>query len=81
MDSFKSHIYQKQPGSQSESRELPTEESVSISFSEQLPTLKQAEQLLIAEALDRANGNQSIAAPMLGISRQALNKRLKKDSQ
>ena len=49
-----------------------------IRFSQQLPTLKQIEQLLIDEALKRSNGNQSIAALSLGISRQALNKRLKK---
>jgi DNA-binding protein Fis len=61
--------------------EMPTGETVSLSFFEQLPTLKQAEQLLIEEAMQRADGNQSIAALMLGISRQALNKRLKKSSQ
>jgi DNA-binding NtrC family response regulator len=81
MASFKSHIYQKQPGSRLESVELAAKESLSISFQEQLPTLKQAEQLLIAEAMQRADGNQSIAALMLGISRQALNKRLKKSGQ
>ena len=43
-----------------------------------MPTLKQAEQILINEAMRRSQGNQSIAALSLGISRQALNKRLKK---
>jgi len=33
---------------------------------------------LITEALTRSNGNQGIAASILGISRQALNKRLKR---
>jgi two-component system, NtrC family, nitrogen regulation response regulator GlnG len=42
-----------------------------------LPSLKQIQQALIQECLTRANGNQSIAAQMLGISRQALNKRLR----
>lgn len=42
-----------------------------------LPTLKEASRLLVAEALKRAEGNQSLAAGMLGISRQALNKRVK----
>lgn len=42
-----------------------------------LPTLKYASELLIQEALKRADGNQSEAARILGISRQALNKRLK----
>ena len=36
----------------------------------------QAEEALIDEALTRADGNQGIAAGLLGISRQALNKRL-----
>ena len=38
--------------------------------------LKEAEQLIISEALKRANGNQTTAAQLLGISRHALNKRL-----
>jgi len=33
------------------------------------------EELLIAEALKRADGNQTIAAQLLGISRKALNNR------
>jgi transcriptional regulator with PAS, ATPase and Fis domain len=48
-------------------------------FPEQrLPTLKQVSDLLVKEAMQRSNGNQSIAAGMLGISQQALSKRLKK---
>jgi DNA-binding NtrC family response regulator len=42
----------------------------------QLPTLEAAEEALINEALARASGNQGVAAGILGISRQALNKRL-----
>ncbi len=41
-----------------------------------LPTLKEAEDYLIREALSRSNDNQGIAASLLGITRQALNKRL-----
>ena len=41
-----------------------------------LPTLKEAEDFLIREALRQSCGNQRAAAIMLGISRQALNKRL-----
>jgi len=44
--------------------------------SESLPTLKEAETLLIQEALRRADGHQGNAARLLGITRQALNKRL-----
>ena len=43
---------------------------------DQLPALKDAEQLLIAEALKRSDGNQTIAAQLLGMSRQALHNRL-----
>lgn len=41
-----------------------------------LPTIKEATQELINEAIKRAENNQSIAAKMLGITRQALNQRL-----
>ncbi len=41
-----------------------------------LPTLQEADEYLISEAVKRADGNQGIAAAMLGITRQALNKRL-----
>jgi two-component system, NtrC family, nitrogen regulation response regulator GlnG len=43
---------------------------------DELPTLRQAEARLIGEALRRADGNQGVAAGLLGLSRQALNKRL-----
>jgi DNA-binding NtrC family response regulator len=43
---------------------------------EPLPTLKEAEDALIAAALRHADGNQGVAAGLLGLSRQALNNRL-----
>ncbi|MCK4691902.1 MAG: hypothetical protein KAT20_08835, partial [Desulfuromonadales bacterium] len=42
-------------------------------------TLQQAGQLLVAEAMQRSAGNQSIAARLLGISQPALSKRLKQE--
>ena len=42
---------------------------------ENLPSLRESEDLLIKEALKRANGNQSLTALMLGISRQTLHRR------
>jgi DNA-binding NtrC family response regulator len=48
-----------------------------ISFSDKLPSIKEATRLLVEEAMKRAGGNQSIAAGILGISQQALSKRLK----
>ena len=41
-----------------------------------LPSLKEVESLVIAEALKRADGNQTIAARLLSISREALTKRV-----
>ena len=60
-------------------RELHPEEL--ISFSDPLPTLKQATWLLVSEALERAEGNQSIAAGLLGISHQALSRRLLREKE
>ncbi len=51
---------------------------IQMRFPDKLPTLKEMENLLIKEALRRSKGNQGIAASMLGITRQALNKRLRK---
>ena len=47
-----------------------------IIFKERLPTLAQANEILIDEALKRTKGVQSTAAMLLGISPQALGKRL-----
>ncbi|HJX34562.1 MAG TPA: sigma-54 dependent transcriptional regulator [Desulfatiglandales bacterium] len=72
MEIFRPNISQKQPAI------FP---SPMISFHDQLPTLKEIEELLVTEAMRRAGNNQSIAAMSLGISRQALNKRLAKMRQ
>jgi DNA-binding NtrC family response regulator len=45
-------------------------------FYEKFPTLKDAEDFLVSEALRLADSNQRLAAAYLGITRQALNKRL-----
>ena len=46
---------------------------------DRLPTLAQAGELLIEEAMRRAEGNQTLASRLLGISRPALNRRLNED--
>jgi DNA-binding NtrC family response regulator len=80
MEAFKAEIFKKQPGlsREYESADRSDEALRGVAFPDPLPTLKQTELLLVDEALRRASGNQSIAAAMLGITRQALNKRLKK---
>jgi DNA-binding NtrC family response regulator len=81
LEIFKAHISKKPSATEKDMQKLPSSESLMITFSEELPTLKQAEQLVIDEAMKRSNGNQSIAELSLGISRQALNKRLQKTRQ
>jgi two-component system, NtrC family, response regulator HydG len=58
-----------------------TERDDKISFGEFFPTLKEAEETIIKEALKRAGGNQSIASDLLGITRRALNNRLNRKSE
>ena len=46
-------------------------------FPKRLPTLKEAAELLVREAVLRTKGNQSMAARLLGITQPALSSRLK----
>ena len=78
---FKTYISQEHPAFAEDSKQVPAEETALITFAEQLPTLKQSEQMLISEALKRSEGNQAIAAMHLGISRQALNNRLRRSKK
>lgn len=66
-----------------QSNQLPIREDQSAFplMNGQLPTLEQAETALIAEAMQRADNNQGIAASLLGISRSALNRRLNRKLQ
>ncbi|MBL7032826.1 MAG: sigma-54-dependent Fis family transcriptional regulator [Candidatus Delongbacteria bacterium] len=45
---------------------------------EKLPTLAEVPRMLIAEAMERAEGNQTVAAQLLGITRSGLSKALKR---
>jgi len=58
----------------------PAGEASPYAFFDRLPTLKESASLLIAEAMRRAEGNQTIAARLLGISRTGLNKRLSQNA-
>jgi DNA-binding NtrC family response regulator len=79
LEPFRAHISRTQPTA----RHLPPPPDAAgdppITFPRRLPTIKEAARLLIREALQRSGGNQSRAAKMLGISQQALSKRLKND--
>lgn len=63
---------------------LPSTEGVAdgwLPVLPQLPTIRQAVQALIQEALRRSGHNQSQAAHLLGITPQALSKRLKRQTE
>lgn len=66
------------PASLADASASPVNESGNpFSGMDPLPTLGEASHLLVMEAMDRADGNQTIAARLLGISQPALSKRMK----
>ncbi len=76
MDSFKQRM-EKERAAGPEHRHPQTEEIPPLSLHPgRFPTLKEAAEFLVAEALRRSEGNQSMAAEFLGITPSALNKRL-----
>lgn len=76
LDVFKSHI--RREGDSSGAQVVEGSADSSILFPAKLPSIKRATEQLVEEAVNRARGNQSVAAQMLGISQPALSKRLKK---
>jgi len=79
MDVFKKYIESRMGTANDIEAEITGETVFSILGT--LPTLKASGRLLVTEALHRSQGNQAIAAQMLGITRQALNWRLKQQSE
>lgn len=72
LSTFKEHIDR---NTDREVGEVPS--SGTVIFPPQLPTLKQMAEQLVQEAMQRAGGNQTVAARLLGVTRPALSKRLK----
>ncbi len=87
LESFKRYIAQRESDQPKFNRPAPSampspdEKIAPVNFAAALPTLKQATELLIKEAMQRSKGNQSAAAKLLGISQQAVSKRLKKNNK
>ncbi len=75
MDTFLKTIGRPEPKQNQEMAKQP-EQNLYATL-ERLPTFGEAAELLVEEAMSRANGNQTIAARLLGISQPALSKRLK----
>ena len=49
-----------------------------LSLLDKLPALKEMEEQLIAESMKRADGNQSVAARLMGLKKSTLNNRLRR---
>ena len=80
LESFKNAISGTRPAANgAQTTGVPT--SIVGAFTDPFPKFKEAEELLLTEALRRADGNQGVAAAMLGITRQALNQRLMRRKQ
>lgn len=77
LNGFRSHIARTTRIERTKHHTSNPDEGIPITFADPLPTIKQATRLLIEEAMHRAGNNQSTAASLLGISQQALSKRLK----
>ncbi len=75
LEPFRAKIRGARPGPQAARRPDTGAHNRFASF-ERLPTIREATEELIAEALHRAKGNQGIAAGLLGLSRSALNRRI-----
>jgi DNA-binding NtrC family response regulator len=77
LEVFKHRIFGEKGAHAVEILEPGEVEAPRVSFGEKLPSLKEVQELLLDEALKRANNNQSVAAQMLSVTQQALSKRLK----
>lgn len=77
MNSFKKCIRKEREDIHLEEQSIiSSSKGTSLNIIGRFPTLKEAESLVIEEAMKQANENQGIAATILGISRPALNRRL-----
>lgn len=83
METFKKSIHNTRTLEKEMDKTVPpnqdkkVESGSALNFPANLPTLKEVQESLIREAMRRTKDNQSIAAQLLGITRQALNKRLR----
>lgn len=77
---FRNHISRAQQAA-TKHQEGDTNEGIPLTFTDPLPTIKEATRMLVEEAMHRSGNNQTTAASMLGISQQALSKRLRNKEQ
>lgn len=82
LDYFREYIQKKTGKSEAIEAVQDQENDCSIHFGERFPTLKEVEDFIISQAMKKSDGNQSIAAQLLGISQSTLSRRFKpRDAQ
>ncbi len=59
---------------------VPPSETARFTWNGSFPTLQEAEDFLIMDALERCDGNQTAAARLLGVAQSTLSRRLRKQS-
>lgn len=79
LEGFQKHIHPTSSAEISRTPEVEFELESLYTSLDRLPSLKESEETLIQEALKRTDGNQTLAAMLLGITRQTLHRRTKKD--
>lgn len=77
MDSFKMVVGEVRPTAVVDTVQQVSSESTLSGIFGHFPTIDEVEDHMINEAMNMAKGNQGIAANLLGMGRQTLNKRLK----
>ncbi len=80
LQTFKSSLVKELSLSQTPSKLLESGADLPVTFGKKLPTMNETKGLLIEEALRRSRGNKSLAAEMLGTTRQIFYWRDKGDS-
>lgn len=78
MDIFNDITAQKSGSNVTENNTESKRNKIELFCESNFPTIKEMNDLLINQALERTNGNQTLAAELLGLTRQALNKRIKR---
>lgn len=74
LDVIKKHIMPAHEESPAASSHRDTSD---ITFGDKLPNLKEIQGILVAEAMKRTNNNKSLAAKLIGATRQAINHHIK----
>ncbi|MBF0146812.1 MAG: sigma-54-dependent Fis family transcriptional regulator [Magnetococcales bacterium] len=76
MELFKRHIFAKSGMTTPETQRIDGDDQLFSDHPDPLPTIQAVTDLLIKEAMRRSGNNQGIAAALLGITRQTLNRRM-----